>query len=84
MAGNELPISSEMTPTAGTTPMLELYTTLSRSEEKKDELILEENVDGMDVVMGTMFADAQGGSGTDLTLRLGYYLPGECCCTLCS
>ena len=56
--------------------MLELYTTLSRSEVHEDEQILEESVDGMDFVAGVLFADAEGGSGTNVTLRLGYYLPG--------
>ena len=57
--------------------MLELYTTLSRSEVQEDEHILEESVDGMDFVAGVLFADAEGKSGTNVTLRLGYYLPGE-------
>ena len=61
---------------AGATPILELYTTLSRSEVLQDEQILEESVDGMDLVAGVLFADAEGRSGTDVTLRLGYYLPG--------
>lgn len=61
---------------AASTPMLELYTTLSRSEVHEDEQILEENVDGMDFVAGVLFADAEGKSGTKVTLRLGYYLPG--------
>ena len=61
---------------AGTTPVLELYTTLSRSQVEEDEVILEESVDGMDFVAGVIFTDAEEGSGTDVTLRLGYYLPG--------
>ena len=61
---------------SGTTPKLELYTTLARSQVEEDELILEENVDGMDFVAGAIFADSDTGSGTDVTLRLGYYLPG--------
>ena len=56
--------------------MLELYTTLSRSEVREDEQILEESIDGMDFVAGVLFADAEGRSGTNVTLRLGYYLPG--------
>ena len=56
--------------------MLELYTTLCRSEVHEDEQILEESVDGMDFVAGVLFADAEGRSGTNVTLRLGYYLPG--------
>ena len=62
---------------AGTTPMLELYTTLARCEYEQDELIVEENIDGMDMVLGVMFADSETGSGTNVTLRLGYYLPGN-------
>lgn len=62
---------------AANTPMLELYTTLSRSQIDVDEVILEESIDGMDLVAGVIFADAEGGSGTDVTFRLGYYLPGE-------
>lgn len=61
--------------------MLELYTTVSRSQVEEDELILEESVDGMDFVAGTIFADAESGSGTDVTFRLGYYLPGETHCS---
>lgn len=57
--------------------MLELYTTLSRSQIDEDEVIVEESVDGMDFVAGVIFADAEGGSGTDVTFRLGYFLPGE-------
>lgn len=57
-------------------PLLELYTTLARSQVEENELILEENVDGMDFVAGVLFADSEGGSGTDVTLRVGYYLPG--------
>lgn len=30
----------------------------------------------MDFVAGVLFADSEGGSGTDVTLRVGYYLPG--------
>ena len=56
--------------------MLELYTTLARCEYEEDELIVEENVDGMDMVLGVMFSDSESGSGTNVTLRLGYYLPG--------
>ena len=56
--------------------MLELYTTLGRCEYEEDELIVEENVDGMDMVLGVMFSDSETGSGTNVTLRLGYYLPG--------
>lgn len=33
-------------------------------------------MDGMDFVAGVLFADAEGKSGTDVTLRVGYYLPG--------
>lgn len=55
--------------------MLELYTTLQRTEEE-DELILEESVDGMDFVAGAIFADAKDQPGTDITFRMGYYLPG--------
>ncbi len=64
--------------------MLELYTTLTTCEVEEDELIFEENIDGMDIMAGVMFADAEGRSGTEVTLRLGYYLPGElsCCMTL--
>lgn len=67
--------------------MLELYTTLSRSQIDEDEVIVEESVDGMDFVAGVIFADAEEGSGTDVTFRLGYYLPGKasaikCCCTI--
>ena len=62
---------------AGTTPMLELYTTLSRSQIDEDEVIVEESVDGMDFVAGVIFADAEDGKGTDVTFRLGYFLPGE-------
>lgn len=61
----------------GTTPVLELYTTLSRSQVEEDEVILEESVDGMDFVAGVIFTDAEEGSGTDVTLRLGYYLPEQ-------
>lgn len=57
--------------------MLELYTTLGRSEFEENELIVEENIDGMDIVAGVIFADSETGSGTDVTLRLGYYLPGD-------
>ena len=57
--------------------MLELYTTLSRSQIDEDEVIVEESVDGMDFVAGVIFADAEEGSGTDVTFRLGYYLPGK-------
>lgn len=57
--------------------MLELYTTLARCEYEQDELIVEENIDGMDMVLGVMFADSETGSGTNVTLRLGYYLPGN-------
>jgi len=56
--------------------MLELYTTLGRCEHEEDELIVEENIDGMDMVLGVMFSDSETGSGTNVTLRLGYYLPG--------
>ena len=56
--------------------MLELYTTLARCEDEEDELIVEENIDGMDMVLGVMFSDSETGSGTNVTLRLGYYLPG--------
>lgn len=56
--------------------MIELYTTLSRFQVQRDEQILEESVDGMDFVAGVLFADAEGRSGTTVTLRLGYYLPG--------
>lgn len=55
---------------------MELYTTLCRTEVHEDEHILEESVDGMDFVAGVLFADAEGKSGTDVTLRVGYYLPG--------
>lgn len=60
--------------------MIELYTTLSRFQVQRDEQILEESVDGMDFVAGVLFADAEGRSGTDVTLRLGYYLPGVGAC----
>ena len=40
-------------------------------------MIVEESVDGMDFVAGVIFADAEEGSGTDVTFRLGYYLPGK-------
>ena len=57
--------------------MLELYTTLARSQVEENELILEENVDGMDFVAGVLFADADDeGASTYVTLRVGYYLPG--------
>lgn len=59
------------------TPMIELYTTLSRFQVQRDEQILEESVDGMDFVAGVLFADAEGRSGTTVTLRLGYYLPEQ-------
>ena len=57
--------------------MLELYTTLGRSEFEENELIVEENIDGMDIVAGVIFADSETGSGTDVTFRMGYYLPGD-------
>jgi len=56
--------------------MLELYTSLGRCEHEEDELIVEENIDGMDMVLGVMFSDSETGSGSNVTLRLGYYLPG--------
>lgn len=49
---------------------------MSRSEVHEDEQILEESIDGMDLVAGVLFADVEGRSGTNVTLRLGYYLPG--------
>lgn len=55
---------------------MELYTTLCRTEVHEDEHILQESVDGMDFVAGVLFADSEGKSGTDVTLRVGYYLPG--------
>ena len=69
---------------AGMTPLLELYTTLGRTEVIEDELILEESIEGMMMIAGVMFKDSEGKPGTDVTLRMGYYLPGElpyCPCT---
>ena len=61
---------------AGTTPTLELYTTLERTAEE-NELILEESVDGMEFVAGAIFSDADDGKSTSISFRMGYFLPGR-------
>ena len=50
---------------AANTPVLELYTTFSRSQIDENEVILEESIDGMDMVAGVIFADAEADSLTD-------------------
>ncbi|KAK9806711.1 hypothetical protein WJX72_000223 [[Myrmecia] bisecta] len=58
----------------GMTPVLELYSTLHRSHVVENELIVEESVDGMQLVVAAKFAEHENG-GTDVTLNVGYVLP---------
>ena len=40
-----------------------------------NQLVMEESVDGMDLVAGAIFTDSEDGKGTEITFRLGYYMP---------
>lgn len=62
-----------------TTPFLELYVTLERTQEEKNKFILEEPVEGLPLVGAVLFQegdeDTPGTGGTTVTLRLSYLLP---------
>ena len=60
---------------AGQLPWLELFTTLCRSSVEENSHIIEESVEGMDFVSGALFEEL-GDNSTQITLRVGYYLPG--------
>ena len=67
-----------------TTPFLELYVTLDRTQEEENKYILEEPVEGFPLVAAVLFTEAVGdddggsdgtGSSTIVTLRVSYLLP---------
>ncbi len=64
-----------------TTPFLELYVTLDRTQEEVNKYILEEPVEGFPLVAAVLFTEGDdGGSGgrgasTIVTLRVSYLLP---------
>jgi uncharacterized membrane protein len=66
-----------------TTPFLELYVTLDRTQEEENKYILEEPVEGFPLVAAVLFTEDVGGEdvggedggGTIVTLRVSYLLP---------
>ena len=59
-----------------TTPFLELYVTLERTEEKVNKYILEEPVEGFPLVAAVLFhSDGDDDPATTITLRISYLLP---------
>lgn len=63
-----------------TTPFLELYVTLDRTQQEENKYILEEPVEGLPLVAAVLFQEGDeeaggGGGGTTVTLRLSYLLP---------
>ena len=70
-------VAQSVSPVAGQLPWLELYTTLERTAVEANSHIIEESVDGMDLVTGVLFEEL-GDNSTEITLRVGYYLPGVC------
>lgn len=60
-----------------TTPFLELYVTLERTQEEENKYILEEPVEGFPLVAAVLFTEREShqGDGTLVTLRLSYLLP---------
>lgn len=64
---------------AATTPFLELYVTLERTQAELNKYILEEPVEGMPLVAAVLFQEGDEevatASGTTITLRLSYLLP---------
>lgn len=64
---------------SATTPFLELYVTLERTQEEVNKYILEEPVEGFPLVSAVLFQEgdesAGESSGTTVTLRMSYLLP---------
>lgn len=58
-----------------TTPFLELYVTLERTQEEVNKYILEEPVEGFPLVAAVLFHAEEGETRTTVTLRLSYLLP---------
>jgi uncharacterized membrane protein len=62
-----------------TTPFLELYVTLDRTQQEENKYILEEPVEGLPLVAAVLFQEGDEEAGTDggttVTLRLSYLLP---------
>lgn len=58
-----------------TTPFLELYVTLDRTEEEENKYIVEEPVEGFPLVAAVLFHSEDDDAGTGVTLRISYLLP---------
>ena len=58
-----------------TTPFLELYVTLERTQEEQDKYILEEPVEGFPLVAAVLFHADEDAPQTTITLRISYLLP---------
>lgn len=69
---------------AATTPFLELYVTLERTEAQQDKYILEEPVEGLPLVAAVLFQEGDASESSDkqggvtVTLRISYLLPSMC------
>lgn len=58
-----------------TTPFLELYVTLERTQEEVNKYILEEPVEGFPLVAAVLFHADEDVPQTTITLRISYLLP---------
>jgi len=75
-------LSKQITMHAATTPFLELYVTLERTQEEDNKYILEEPVEGLPLVAAVLFQEGEDEDtgeirGTTVTLRLSYLLPSK-------
>ncbi len=63
-------------PDAGKMPKLELYTTMERVGWHEHRAIVEQSVDGMEMIAGAVFTESSPES-TEIEFHLAYKIPGE-------